>query len=324
MEKSGRVNIPGQLLSLIRTQSTQAIPPGIGALADVARREHGDAVCAVLFYGSCLRSGNVYDGLADLYLLVDDYSAAFESRIPAYFNKLLPPNVFYLELPYQGHTLRAKYAVLTLADFRKGTECWFHSYLWGRFAQQSGLIYVRDQQVAGEVQKALAAAVLTFVARALPQVKSPFTARDLWAKGLALSYRSELRTEQPDGAARLFDSAPEYYQALTAAALAALPLAVKPCTDAEAGPARYRVQISPRAQSLNRWGWRARAWQGKILSVLRLLKGLATFKGGVDYILWKIERHSGVRIEVGPRLKRLPPVAVCVIFWRLYRRGAFR
>ena len=121
MEKSGRVKIPGQLLSLIRTQSTQAIPPDIGALADAARRQHGDSVRAVLFYGSCLRSGNVYDGLADLYLLVDDYSAAFESRTLAYFNKLLPPNVFYLELPYQGHTLRAKYAVLTLADFRKGT-----------------------------------------------------------------------------------------------------------------------------------------------------------------------------------------------------------
>ena len=34
------------------------------------------------------------------------------------------------------------------------------------------------------------------------------------------------------------------------------------------------------------------------LSVLRLLKALFTFEGGLDYIAWKLERHSGQRIEV--------------------------
>ncbi len=31
-----------------------------------------------------------------------------------------------------------------------------------------------------------------------------------------------------------------------------------------------------------------------------------TFRGGVDYILWKIERHSGVKVEVPLRLQTLP------------------
>jgi hypothetical protein len=70
--------------------------------------------------------------------------------------------------------------------------------------------------------------------------------------------------------------------------------------------------------------WRARILLGKLLSALRLVKGLLTFKGGVDYILWKIERHSGVRVEVGPQLRRFPPLAILVIMWRLYRRDAFR
>jgi hypothetical protein len=84
------------------------------------------------------------------------------------------------------------------------------------------------------------------------------------------------------------------------------------------------VQIPAQERRLNGIGWRVRAVQGKVLSVLRLLKGLFTFKGGVDYILWKIERHSGVRVEVGPTLKRFTPLALVVIFWRLFRRGAFR
>ena len=313
------MNIPEQVLGLVRVQSAQMVPPGIGALADAARELHGVSVRAMLLYGSSLRTGDVHDGLADLYLLVDDYRSAFNSRILAFLNRLLPPNVFYLEVPFEGHVLRAKYAVLTLSDLRKGTACWFHSYLWGRFCQKTALIYARDDLAARQVHEALAAAVMTFVARTIPMMESPFTARDLWARGLSLSYRSELRTEQAEGSARLFDADPEYYQALTTAALEASPFVVN-----DIPPQSFHVQISTRIRYLNRAAWRTRIFLGKILSVPRLLKGLLTFKGGVDYILWKIERHSGVRIEVSSNLKRFPLLAVLFIFWRLYRLDAFR
>ena len=322
MKKPESADIPEKLLDLLTAQTTQKITPAISALVDAARNNHGDSVRAVLFYGSCLRSGDVDDGLADLYLLVDDYRAAFKNRPLAFFNQLLPPNVFYLEIPFQGRTLRAKYAVLTLADFRNGTENWFHSYLWGRFAQKCGLIYSHSEQVTAEVMESLAGAVITFISHALPQMESPFNARDLWARGLSLSYRSELRTEQADGAARLFDSDPDYYQELTSAALETNRFSVT--TDTNCTPHCYQVVTSEKERSLNSRSWRIRAFQGKILSVLRLAKGLMTFKGGVDYILWKIERHSGVSIEVSPTLKRIPPVAILVIFWRLFWRGAFR
>jgi hypothetical protein len=322
MKNTERIKIPEQVLALVRTQSTQNVPPGFTALADAARALHGESVQAVLFYGSCLRTGNVQEGLADLYLLVDNYRSAFKGRVLASLNQLLPPNVFYLETTFQGSLLRAKYAVLSLADFRKGTERWFHSYIWGRFAQRCSLIYVHDDFIAQQIHEALASAVMTFVARALPQMEGPFTARDLWARGLSLSYRSELRTEQPDGAARLFDADPDYYQELTGLTLTSAPFDV--CVIAETTPECYQVQLPAQRRRQNSLAWRARAMQGKILSVLRLLKGLLTFKGGVDYILWKIERHSGARVEISPGLRRIPPLAILVIFWRLYRQDAFR
>jgi len=315
-------NIPEELLDLLKAQKVQKNSPAINALIEAARNNHGDSVRAVLFYGSCLRSGDVDDGLADLYLLVDDYRETFKNRSLAFFNHLLPPNVFYLEVPFQGRLLRAKYAVLTLDDFRNGTEGWFHSYLWGRFSQKCGLIYSHSEEITAEVMESLACAVMTFVSHALPQMKSTFSARDLWARGLSLSYRSELRTEQSDGASRLFDSDPDYYRELTQTVLEDARFNVTIHT--EITPQSYQVKISAEEQRRNRIGWRVRAFQGKILSVLRLAKGLLTFKGGVDYILWKIERHSGVRVEVGPTLKRIPPLAILVIFWRLFRRGAFR
>jgi hypothetical protein len=88
--------------------------------------------------------------------------------------------------------------------------------------------------------------------------------------------------------------------------------------------ARYNARIPKRLRMKSRLDWFVRRMQGKLLSVLRLLKGLLTFRGGVDYILWKIERHSGERVEVPPHLERYPLIATCVIFWRLYRRGAYR
>jgi len=314
--------LPAQVLDLIRAQSAQNLPPGIIALADAARNLHGESVRAVLLYGSTMRTGNVHDGLADLYLLVDDYRSAFNSRTLAFFNKLLPPNVFYLEVPYQGHVLRAKYAVFTLADFRKGAARWFHSYLWGRFSQKSLLIYANDKQVADQVRETLAIAVMTFVMRTLPQMQTAFTARDLWSRGLSLSYRSELRTEQPAATSRLYDTEPHYYQALTSAILGTIPAVRKIETDCP-GPC-YQYTVSRKARRVNDVAWRLRILQGKGLSILRLLKGAVTFKGGVDYILWKIERHSGIRVEVGPKLKRVPPLALLVVLWRLYRKDAFR
>jgi len=310
------------LQKIVRESSTGTVPPGeIVALAEAARKRHS-GVAAVLFYGSCLRSGQFDDGIADLYLLVDDYRAAFDSRWQAILNRLLPPNVFYLEIPYAGKTLRAKYAMLTLEDFDKGADQWFHSYIWGRFAQPSGLIYTRTAGHAAQIQHSLAKAVITFMRHTKPQAPENFTIRELWCTGLSLSYRCELRSENPAATARLFDAAYEYYEAITEPALKAAGLAVE--TIHADGAARFRLLISNRERQLNSLAWRLRRIQGKGLSALRLLKALLTFENGVDYILWKIERHSGIRIETSPTLRRFPPLAIGVTLWRLFRKGAFR
>ena len=117
---------------------------------------------------------------------------------------------------------------------------WFHSYIWGRFAQPVGLLYVRNHQVAGQVRSALTQAVLTFIVRTLPRVPSPFTARDLWAIGLGLSYRAELRAERPHKLIRLFEAAPNYYEHITRQALTALSFPV----DIQKSDSTYRLYRS--------------------------------------------------------------------------------
>ena len=312
-----------KLIDQICRRIAQPVSPAIHALTDTLLATYREAVQAILFYGSCLRTGDDRGGLVDLYVLVDRYRTAEPRQILAALNKLLPPNVFYIEVPFEDRVVHAKYAVLSLTDLKNGTSRrWYHSYIWGRFAQPTGLIYVRNEQIAMRVQSALAQAVLTFIGRVLPMVPSHFTARELWRQGLSLSYRAELRAERPEKLASLFEASRDYYENITHTALQLLPLPV--ATRQKDGVYYYAITISDRQHLICRVDWMVRCWQGKLLSILRLLKGLLTFRGGINYVLWKIERHSGVKIDVSPRLKQYPLVATCVIFWRLYRRGAYR
>ena len=317
------MNENSSLSDLIRQTALQPVSPAVQALGGHIRGRFQGALQAILFYGSCLRTGDDRDGIVDLYVLVDSYHRCYSRHIWASLNKLLPPNVYYLEVPFEDRTVRAKYAVLSLTDFCKGaSRAWFHSYIWGRFAQPTALVYVRDEAVSARIHRSMAGAVRTFVESVLPQVPATFCARDLWQRGLSFSYRAELRAERPAKLARLYDAAPAYYSAATAAALRDLTAAGYPVE--ALAPDRYRLRLSDAARRRNAMLWRLRIFQGKLLSALRLLKGWATFAGGTDYILWKIKRHSGVAVELTPRLRRHPLLAVCVIGWRLYKKGGFR
>lgn len=297
--------------------------PEVRALGAEILRRHGAAVQAVLYYGSCLRRGDAREGLVDLYVLVDGYRSSNRGPLRALLNRLLPPNVFYLETDFGRGTVRSKYALLSMDDLRRGTSRrWFHSYLWGRFSQPAALVYCRSERVAGAVSAALAAAVVTFVTRVMPCLPAEFTVRELWQKGLELSYRAEIRTENPERQVRLFDAAPDHFGAVTRLALGATPY--RAAAAPAAGGERYRADIPAALRRRSRRAWRARILQGKLLSALRLVKGSLTFEGGVDYILWKIRRHTGVAVAVGPRLRRHPLIAMGVLSWRLYRRGGIR
>lgn len=315
------MELPSELIEVIKRQSPRSVSAPLSRLRDHLIDHHGNAIEAILFYGSCLRSCDDFDGLVDLYVLTSDYRGFYHRWIPAGFNWLLPPNVFYIEVPYQDRVVRAKYAVLSMGDFTKGTtKAWFHSYLWGRFAQPSALLYTRSPEVRTQIYTAFGRAVLTFVERALPRVPMRFTSRDLWTTGLRLSYAAELRSESTDRAVGIVDASANYYEQVTLAASKALPY----LAESQTQPKEYVANIASYSRLLNRFAWLVRRVQGKILSVLRLIKGLFTFHGGLDYILWKIERHSGITVEVSPFARRHPLLASWGVFWRLYRRGAFR
>ena len=311
------------ILEIVGQPSTQSLPPSIQAAGSFLAKKYGRAVQGVLLYGSCLRAGTDRDGLVDCYVIVDQYKAVYQSTWLALFNKWLPPNVFYGEVDVEGHTVRMKYAILSLEDFeRSATPKWFHSYFWGRFAQPTAVMAYVSQATRERIIAALGNAVLTFLGNVVQQMPQKFSAKDVWSTGLALSYGAELRAESTGRVKILWESNQGYYEQLAHAAFSTHFPDVQVIQEKDR--ALYSVNQSRWDCTKNRIAWTVRKIQGKFLSILRLMKAALTFQGGADYLIWKIERHSGVKIELTPAQRRHPIWAGLTTFWRLYRQGAFR
>lgn len=299
---------------LRRAETALPVAPPVAAIVEAARARHG-SVAAVLFYGSCLRLGDDDGKIVDLYLVVDSYRAAYGAGLRAALNKALPPNVFYLEAPFAERRVRAKYAVVSLEDFAAGAGGrWFHPYLWARFAQPCRLAWCRDEAARGAMVASLAGAARKCVAEGLALTGGRFALDELWITLFRETYRSELRAEPPERAAEIYRADAAHYRALAESALPALGARQEGAGWTGPTPAARAVGLR----------WALRRLQGKLLSVARLVKAAFTFEGGADYLLWKIERHSGVAITPTPWQRRHPLLASTVLFWRLYRRGAFR
>jgi hypothetical protein len=164
----------------------------------------------------------------------------------------------------------------------------------------------------------LGQSVTTFVERVLPAISSVFDVGMLWQKGLMCTYQAELRVEKKERTANLYELDQTYYDAVTRIAMESVRY---PVSATETG---YHSHISSIDQKLQRMFWRLRTVQGKFLSVMRLMKAAFTFDGGLDYLVWKLERHSGQKIEVPDYVRRAPVLFSWFFFWRLYRKGIFR
>lgn len=297
--------------------------PNLRALLDQLQARHNNAICCTLIYGSCLRSGDIYDGLLDLYLICDSYRAAYGAGMLAAANWVLPPNVFYAEEKGDDQTLRAKVTVISLRDFERGcSSASFESYIWGRFAQPTAIVNARDESTQARLEQALLAAARTLLNSALPSLPATGTVASLWERALGLSYATELRTERSGRAAELAQWANAFYESVTRQLAPSLDHGF--ALQETGGRLEYASRSSALQCHLNRAAWVLRKLQGKLLSVLRLVKALFTFEGGLDYIAWKLERHSGQSVVIPDKVRRAPLIHLWGFFWGLYRRGVFK
>jgi hypothetical protein len=307
------------LRAAIAEELALPLPEAIGHVAEVlAARGHG-AATAVLFYGSNLRSGNL-EGVLDYYVLVDSLRRWYGRWLPAAANRVLPPSILYVETPWAGQTLRAKVAVLRVDQFRRAMRRrGLDTTMWARYSQPAALAWSRDAAGREAAVEAVADAVISAAGWAARLGPARGPAGEYWQSLFKRTYGAELRVERASRTDSLMAYGGPRYDRLLPLAWTADGLAFATLPGGTLSPA-----LGSGARRAARWGWALRHALGKPLNFVRLMKSAYTFDGGVDYVLWKIERHSGVKMELTPWQRRHPILASPWVFWQLKKRGAIR
>jgi len=295
------------LRDLVAEELSLPVDPRVEAVAQAIAAKHGDASQAVLFYGSCLREKQLDGLMLDFYLIVSDYRAAYAKRWLAVANRLIPPNVFYVE--HDG--LAAKYAVLSEDQFRRECDVSARtSSVFARFAQPSRLVWAADDRARTMAIDAVSRAAPALLELTRPtmtddEARNPL---DIWRKAFRLTFGAELRAERKSRPEAIIDADPDRYGRFASAA----------------GFPRDVGITAHDQREIYETAWRGFQRRGKRASVLRLAKASFTFAGGADYIAWKINRHAGTNIELKPWQRRHPLLAAISLLPRLLRSGAVR
>lgn len=296
-----------EMRAIVEAEMDRPVPPEVAALVDALCERYAHSATAILFYGSALRDKAVGDRLVDLYVLTQGYRLVHKNAIARFFNRLIPPNVYYIETATAaGAKVRAKYALVDQAQFRKlVSPRTSNPYFWARFCQPVAVPWTRDEQARRAVREALIAAPMTLATQIRPLIEGEPDSRTLWTEGFTQTYATELRAERQNRALDVYLANQERYDEVAAI--------IAPCL-----PPAPALATRDRALRL----WARRRWLGKFWSVARLMKAAFTFDGGADYLAWKIERHSGERVALRPWQRRHPILATPTILWRLWRKGA--
>lgn len=259
-------------------------------LADPARD------VAVLYYGSTLRTGDL-SGLLDFYVLTRrPHRRGFHGAV----ERLLWPEVSYHE--FEG--LKAKAATLPLSVFRQAAEGrTLDTTIWTRFVQPAAIAWSAGDDE--EVVQAVAEAVKTasrYAAALGPQQGPPDA---YWTALFRKTYAAEFRVESPDRADAVLGSNAGRFADLL-------------------GPAWRAAGVEFSEMAGTYWpnkrglpGWALRSALGKPLNLARLAKAAFTFDGAARYAAYKIEKHTGVALEVTPFRERHPILAAPGVLWTL-------
>lgn len=271
-------------------------------------------ILAIILYGSWLRGKR--DTLPDFYVILDTYSC-LPSRWERLGNRVLKPNVYNLLLHEEEKTCVAKYATITLEHFVSGITNDFHPYLWARFSQPTKVIFSKSSAISSSISHAFTKASERMLSETIPMVASESSLNTLWETSLALTYKTELRSENSQKSRELVGHYAKYLEKKTDLigpryGLSKTERGTWVCHSS--WPKRFTAVVK----------WKLRNYVGTLLSVMRLVKAAFTFNEPLEYILWKVERHTGIKKEASLRQKRHPLIFAWGLLWEIYREGGFK
>ena len=224
---------------------------------------------------------------------------------------MLAPNVYNMTVLQGEETIATKYATVSAEVFEKSICHDFHPYFWARFAQPSEILYARNEHIRTELAELFNIATKRLITNVLPLLPKAFSINELWEKAFELTYRCELRSESENTPKILAENMHQISNFLA-----------KDCGLEFSDDVIYRAgNDSSRSTKIF---WIFRTLVGKSLSALRLFKALFTFENPLDYLVWKIERHTGIRETPTDLQRKYPILFSWTLLWKIFKRGGFR
>jgi hypothetical protein len=308
-----------ELDRFIAAELSQPVMPEAQFLAQKLAKEMGDQALGVLFYGSCLRTGDGA-GLMDFYILTKDAKGYGPGIISRAAHRAVPPFVRYYKCQYEGKQIHAKVAIITLSRFAALAK---HGALdisiWARFAQPCALIYVCNEATREQVHLAIREAIKTATSWAVyfgPKTGKPGA---YWRALFRATYAAELRIEDASRADLIVELAAQHYDDLFLPAIMAAGFAPTKNDDGD-----YSVALATGGRQHEKRWWFARRLASKSTNLLRIFKGAVTFEGRADYVAWKIERRTGITLDLTDWQRAHPLLAAPQILVQMRRKGAFK
>lgn len=284
----------------------------IAELAAGLRAAGGQGLVAVVAYGSHVISAapgrhSAYDLVVVVEGYTDFYStlrASGHSRRNATWlalvSRVLPPTVIAFR-PAAPNGPLAKCAVVSRAHFARelGRRRRDHFCL-GRMMQQVSVVYTRDEKAAAWVAARVAGGRNLVPDWTLPFLDAPFSVDAFCRCMLEVSYAGEIRPEQGSRVSAVYEAQREFlrdtYRPVLDARVASGVL--------EASDGRYLPVVHP--SRLARLRWNAYFAASKARATIRWLKHMMTFDNWSSYVVRKVERRTGMTVEITPMERRLP------------------
>lgn len=272
----------------------------------------GDQMVAALLFGSQLAGTTPGAHSAhDLVLVVDAYRPFYRALReaepgfrPAWLlsalARVLPPNVIAY-LPRGAHGPVAKCMVLSRAHFTRAlSDRAADHFIKGRMAQRVAVIHARDETERARTEELLARAredVLRWVG---PWLDRPFSVGELTLRMLEVSYAGELRPESGDRVQEVHDAQADYLAEVYGEVL----LKAEEAGRVERVEGGWR--LLPRRDRPGKARLRLYFLRSKLRATLRWLKHVLTFNDWLPYIQKKVERRTGMTVEITPLERKAP------------------
>jgi hypothetical protein len=295
-----------RLRDILTVATDQRGAPDWYDLPAVVRNRLGPAVRALIGYGSWYTDGlRKPVSFADLYAVVDDYRRVHRRRTHRWWNRLLPPNVYFVWSDGEGHrALRGKYNVIDVADFER--ECGPHLrdvYNAGRMSKMVWLAWTADAATRDWVVTQLLMASRTLTPMALAALPARFALDDFTRELLAISYRGEARLEGWERVRQLQAVHLDLYRALHVVLLEAFGAATGLVETT--GTGTFHKLDDPYWNDVARATRRLLA-RSRRRGYLRWPRIVLTEPNLLDLAVNEAERKAGVTVRVTPRLRRHP------------------